>query len=157
METRDYAHLLLAVDFEPESELVIARAQRLRDLLGARLTLLHVVEHIPAAVELGPMGLGGEVSVPEELALEEELVEVAKRQMTALGQRLAVPEADRLVRVGPTAHTIDETAAEVGADLVVVGGRGRHGIMRLFGSTAKGVLKELRCDVLCVRIDKSAD
>jgi len=154
METRDYSHILLAVDFEPESEPVIARARRLCDLLGARLSVLHVVEHVPAVVELGPMGLGGEVSAAEELALEEELVEVAKRQMQALGERLGVAEGDRLVRVGPTARVIDETAEAIGADLVVVGGHSRHGLMRIFGSTAKSVLKALRCDALCVHIDE---
>jgi universal stress protein A len=114
-----------------------------------------VVEHVPAAVELGPLGLGGEVAIPEELALEEELVDVAKRQMAALGERIGVAEGDRLVRVGPTGRVIDETAESIGADLVVVGGRSRHGLMRMFGSTAKSVLKELRCDILCVRIDES--
>jgi universal stress protein A len=149
-----YKHLLLAADFEEESEPVVERARRLRDLLGARLSLLHVVEHIPPAVELMPLGLSGESSLPDDLALEEELLGIARRQLGALGDRLGVPESDRLVRVGPVAHLIDETAAEIGADLVVVGGRGHRGLLGLFGSTAKGVLSGLCCDVLCVRLER---
>ncbi len=152
METRGFTHLLLAVDFEPESELVIARAVSLRDLFGARLSLLHVVEHVPPAMEYMPLGFAGEVSVPDDLALEEELMGLARRQMDALGNRLEVSGADRLIRVGPTGHTIDETAGEIGADLIVIGSRGRHGLLGLFGSTAKSVLRSVDCDVLCVHI-----
>jgi universal stress protein A len=152
METRGYTHLLLAVDFEPESEPVIARALSLRDLLGARLSLLHVVEHVPPAMEYMPLGFAGEVSVPDDLALEEELMALARRQIDAVAERLGVPEADRMIRVGPTGHTIDETAEEIGADLIVIGSRGRHGLLGLFGSTAKSVLRSVTCDVLCVRI-----
>ena len=61
---------------------------------------------------------------------------------------------DRLVRIGSTGHTIDAVAAEIGADLVVVGSHGRHGFMRLFGSTSKAVLGSLTCDVLCVKLSE---
>jgi len=152
METTIYRHILLAVDFEPESEPVVARARSLRDLFGARLSLLHVVEHVPPAVEYMPLGFAGEVSSPDDLTLEDELIEVARRQMDTLGEQLGVPETDRLIRVGPTGHTIDEVAGEIGADLILIGSRGRHGLLGLFGSTAKAVLRSQKCDVLCVRL-----
>ena len=100
METKIYSHLLVAVDFEPESEPVVARARALRDLFGARLSLLHVVEHVPPAVEYMPLGFAGEVSSPDDLALEEELMRIARQQMEALGERLGVPAEDRLIRIG---------------------------------------------------------
>lgn len=154
METGDYQRLLLAVDFEKESEPVIERAQRLKTQLDARLFLLHVVEHVPPAVELTPIGYAGDVSVPANLDLEEELLAMARREIDALGERLGVEPADRLVRVGPTGRLIDEVAGEIGADLVVIGSRGRHGFMGLFGSTARVVLRNLTCDVLCVKLDE---
>jgi universal stress protein A len=152
METKIYRHLLVAVDFEPESEPVVARARALRDLLDARLSLLHVVEHVPPPMEYMPLGFAGEVTGPDDLSLEEELMAVARRQLDTLGEQLGVPESDRLIRVGPTGHTIDEVAGEIGADLILIGSRGRHGLLGLFGSTAKAVLRSPRCDVLCVRI-----
>jgi len=152
MENKIYSHLLVAVDFEPESEPVVARARSLRDLFGARLSLLHVVEHVPPAVEYMPLGFAGEVSSPDDLALEEELMALARRQLDALGEQLGVPVADRLIRVGPTGHTIDEVAGEIAADLILIGRRGRHGLLGLFGSTAKTVLRSQACDVLCVRL-----
>jgi universal stress protein A len=152
MQTKIYSHLLLAVDFEPESEPVVTRARALRDLFGARLSLLHVVEHVPPAVEYMPLGFAGEVSSPDDLALEEELMALARRQLDGLGEQLGVPEADRLIRVGPTGHTIDEVAGEIAADLILIGSRGRHGLLGLFGSTAKTVLRGQACDVLCIRL-----
>jgi universal stress protein A len=155
MDTRDYQRLLLAVDFEKESEPVVARAQRLKTLLGARLLLLHVVEHIPPTMEYMPVGYAGDVAVPENLELEEELLAIARREIDLLGERMDVPVSDRLVRVGPTGRTIDEVAGELEIDLVVIGSRGRHGFLGLFGSTARSVLRNPTCDVLCVKIDEA--
>ena len=157
METMDYKHLLLAVDFEKESEPVIARAVWLQKLLGARLTLLHVTEHIPPAMDYMSLGYSGDIALPENAALEKELIELVKGQLDSLGDRISVPAEDRLVRIGPTGHIIDTVAAELGADLVVIGSHGRHGLMGLFGSTAKSVLRELTCDLLVVKIGPSQD
>ncbi|MBK1724802.1 universal stress protein [Thiocystis violacea] len=158
METGNYQHLLLAVDFELESEPVVARAKQLRDLLGARLTLLHVLEHIPPAMESMYLGYSGEMALPADtIELEKELVEVAQRQMDALGDQLGVGPEDRLVRIGSTGHVIDEVAAALDVDLVVIGTHGRHGLLGLFGSTARSVLRGARCDVLCVRIPEVED
>ncbi|NEX22767.1 universal stress protein [Thiorhodococcus mannitoliphagus] len=153
MASENYQHLLLAVDFEKSSEPVVARAARLRDLSGARLTLLHVVEHIPPAMESMYLGYSGEMALPAEtLELEEELMEAAQREMQALGDQLGVPAEDRILRAGATAHVIDEVAAELGVDLVVVGTHGSQGLLGIFGSTARTVMKGANCDVLCVRI-----
>ncbi len=154
METQDYQRLLLAVDFERESEPVVRRAQQLRSALGARLFLLHVVEHIPPAMDYSAVGYAGDIAAPDNLELEDELQGIAQRELDALGDRLEVPIADRLIRVGPTGRTIDEVANELNIDLVMIGSRGRHGFMGLFGSTARTVLRNLTCDVLCVKIDE---
>ena len=41
---------------------------------------------------------------------------------------------------------------EAGADIIVVGSHGRHGLALLLGSTANGVLHGASCDVLAVRV-----
>ena len=51
MTQQVYRHLLLAVDFAPESEVVIERALAVRDAFGARLTLVNVVEYVPPGTE----------------------------------------------------------------------------------------------------------
>lgn len=152
MDTPHYNTLLLAVDFEKESEPAIRRAAFIRDLFGARLFLLHVVEYMPAGLDFVPVGYAGDLSATGTVALEEELMAVAKSELDVLGERLGVPETDRLVRSGPTARTIDETAAELGVDLIIVGSHGRHGFLGLLTSTAQTVLRHPTCDVLCVKM-----
>jgi len=148
MSTPEYAHLLLAVDFSPETEHVTARAARLRDECGARLSLLHVVEYLP-------MAYSGDLILPDDFDLEQQLLEVAKKQMAALGDRLGVAEAERHIEIGGTGHTILRVAEEVGADLIVLGSHGRHGLAVLLGSTARSVLNGAKCDVLAVRVKES--
>lgn len=152
MGTSNYKHLMVAVDFEPEGAPVIERARQLQAQCGARLTLLHVLEHLAAAQEYLPLGFGGDLPVPDDLGLEQELLELARHQLDVVGQDLGVPETDRLVRIGPPGPTIDAVAAEIGADLVILGSHGRHGFLGLFGSTAKSVLRGVACDVLCVKL-----
>lgn len=157
MKTGDYQHLLLAVDFEKESDSVVARAEHLSRLLGARLTLLHVIEHVPASMEYLTLGYPSEMALPDNSDLERELMEVAQRQMEALGDQLDVPAVDQLIKVGSPASVIDKVAAELGSDLVVIGSHGRHGLLGLFGSTARSVLRHSNCDVLCVKLDEHPD
>jgi universal stress protein A len=140
-----YERLLLAVDFAPETESVVARAQQLTDHCQARLVLLHVVEHLP-------MSYSGDLILPDDFDLEQELVEVAKKQMTALGDRLRVPHEDRHVEIGTTGRTILRLSAELKVDLIILGSHGRHGLAALLGSTARTVLNGADCDVLAVRI-----
>jgi universal stress protein A len=148
MSVPNYKHLLLAVDFAPETEHVVERASHLRDQWGSRLSLLHVVEYLP-------MAYSGDLVLPDDFDLEQELLEVAKKQMTAMGNRLKVPEEDRHIDIGGTGHTILRIAEEIGVDLIVLGSHGRHGLAALLGSTARSVLNGAKCDVLAVRLKES--
>jgi universal stress protein A len=140
-----YRHILLAVDFAPETESAVVRAQQLREQCGARLSLLHVVEYLP-------MSYSGDLALPDDFDLERELLDVAGKQMDLLGTRLGVPQADCHIESGATGRTILRIAEEISADLIVLGSHGRHGLAILLGSTARTVLNDAPCDVLAVRI-----
>jgi universal stress protein A len=156
MTERNYTHLLLAVDFAPDAEPVIERAVHLRNLYEARLSLLHVLEYAPQTVELMPMAYAGDMVLPEAFDLERQLIDAARGQLDRLGERLGVPPEDRHIQVGPTGHAIQAAADELGVDLVILGGHGRHGFRALLGSTVKSVIHGLSCDVLCVRLSEGA-
>ncbi len=147
MALGDYRHILLAVDFSPETAQVVERALRLRERCAARLTLVHVVEYMP-------LSYSGDLVLPEDFDLERELVEIATKQMNELAASLPVPAAQRLVEVGATGKTLLRVAREQGVDLIVIGSHGRHGIAALLGSTARTVLNGAGCDVLAVRIQE---
>ena len=140
-----YQHVLLAVDFSKDSDYVGARAVALAGEVGARITLLHVV----TPVYQEPL-YDGVSTLP--LDLEAQLVDAATRTLHDLAQRLGAAEAETLVEVGTPKAAILGTAKARGADLIVVGSHGVHGLGLLLGSTANAVLHGAVCDVLAVRV-----
>ncbi|MDT8398791.1 MAG: universal stress protein [Pseudomonadales bacterium] len=140
-----YKKILVAVDLSGESELVIARASELGKHYEAQLSLVHVVE--PIAV-----GYAVEVSSVDIEGLHEEAVQQARESLSTMGSHIGVPE-DRLhTLLGQPAREIRELAKNIDADLIVMGGHGRHGWQLLFGSTPNSVLHGVECDLLTVHI-----
>ena len=71
----DYKKILVALDFSPTAEQVMARASQIRDRSGASLFLIHVVEYLPPMEPAGDMFIGVDWGVNEQ-----DLLEVAQRQ-----------------------------------------------------------------------------
>jgi len=156
MSEQGYRHLLLAVDFAPESEVVIQRAVMMRDRFGARLSLVNVVEYVPPGTDYAGGAFVAEPVLPDEFELEQELLEVARQELDALGERLGVPPADRIIEAGPAGRSIQNVAHDLGVDLLIVGVHERSWLGRLLGSTPKSLLTHDVCDMLAVRIESSA-
>jgi len=140
-----YKHLLLALDFGPEHEQLVARAQELARLHQARLTLVHVVEY------MGP-AYAGDMPLPDDFEIDRMLMEKAMEQLEGLAVDLRLPNVAAKVELGVPKHEITRVAKELNVDLIVVGSHGRHGLQLLLGSTANGVLHLAHCDVLAVRV-----
>ena len=139
-----YRHLLLGVDLSSESRQVVERAVSLRNAFGAQLSVIHVIE--PPSFAYGgdiPMDFSG---------IQEEIHKQARAHMATLCDPLNIPESNRHLVVGRPETEIHHVSEEIGADLIVVGSHGRHGLSLLMGSTANGVLHGARCDVLAVRV-----
>ncbi len=141
----NYRHLLLATAFSAEGERVAERAVEIRELCGARLSLVHVVEYLPLAYS-------GDLLLPDDYDLERELVAAAEARMQAQGERLGVAESDRYVLAGQSAREILRIVETQQVDLIVVGNHARHGLAGLFGSTTDSILHHADCDILAVRI-----
>lgn len=141
-----YKHILLAADFNDESEIVEKRAAALKDTFSATLSIVHVLEPISIAY-------GGEF--PVDLGdLHKELEKQAMSQLRALGEKLGVPEERQHLEVGITEKEVLRVAEGEGADLIVMGSHGRHGLALLLGSTANAVLHHAKIDVLAVRVNR---
>lgn len=141
-----YTHVLVAVDFSKDTDRVGERALALARASGARLTFLHVV----AAVLQEPLF---DVVTSLPLDLETQLVDNAREGLARLTQRLGASDAECVVEVGTPKAAIVRSAQERGADLIVLGSHGVHGLGILLGSTANGVLHSAPCDVLAVRVE----
>jgi universal stress protein A len=142
-----YNNILLAVDFAPDSEQVVQRAQAMARQEQAQLSLVHVVEYMP-------MDMTNELTLPPEVELDQELNALAVRRLQELGGRIGVSTEHQHVLQGSTRSEVLRLAEELQADLIIIGSHGRHGIQLLLGSTANAVLHGAPCDVLAVRIQE---
>ncbi|MBT4161216.1 MAG: universal stress protein [Gammaproteobacteria bacterium] len=140
----EYQHILVGVDLTVESRDVSKRACALRTAFGARLSCVHVIE---------PLSLAYGGDIPMDLStIQEQIQETAKTHLAEFAESLSISEEDRHLIFGRPETEIHTLANEIGADLVVVGSHGRHGLALLLGSTANGVLHGAPCDVLAVRV-----
>jgi nucleotide-binding universal stress UspA family protein len=141
-----FKRILCAVDFSQCSRKAVSYALSLAEEAGGALALLHVVEGFDD--EPPPTT---HFNVPEyRLHLERSAVE-----------RLAelVPSETRtwcdcrtIVRAGKAHREILQYAKAEGADLIVLGVRGRNAVeLAVFGSTTNQVVRGAGCPVLTVR------
>ena len=139
-----YKHLLAAVDFSPGTEAMMQRVMDLVKHYGAHLSVIHVVEYLPVAMD-------AELMLPPLAGVEEQLLENARKRLEELTTSLGLDQVGRYVELGSTKLEILRVAEAQGVDLIVVGSHGRHGLARMLGSTANAVLQASHCDVLAVR------
>ena len=140
-----YRKILVAVDLSDDSPLVLDKALAISRESGAELHMVHVME--PIAV-----GYAVEVTSIDVEGLHAEASKHARNALLEMGGNLGIP-AHRLHNVlGSPAREIRELAKELDADLIVMGGHGKHGLDLLFGSTSSGVTHGVSCDLLIVRI-----
>lgn len=139
-----YRKILLVVDLGEHSEQVGARARDLASLLGAELSVLHVVEYVPVE----PMG---ETLLPA-VQIEEELVQRAKQKLVELTDKLGIGRVRHEVTAGNIKAEIVRAAQERHADLIVLGSRERRGPSILVNFTEDTVLHAAPCDVLAIRL-----
>jgi len=140
----NYRRILLVVDLGEQSERIGTRARDLAKLMGAELSLLHVVEYVPVE----PMG---ETLLPA-VQIEEELVQRATTQLAAFAEGLGIGAVRRQVAAGNIKAEIVRAAQEQQADLIVLGCRERRGPSILVNLTEDTVLHAAPCDVLAVRL-----
>lgn len=143
-----YRHVLAAVDTTEEAEEVLTRARQLADQHSAKLSVCTVVK--PLTHVYG--GLDMMAYTQASVSFEEEAMRQARAQVETMAGRVKVGSDAVHVTVGAPATAIVETARSAGADVIVMGSHGKHGLGLLLGSTANGVLHQAECDVLTVRI-----
>ena len=140
-----YRHILVAVDTSAENAVVIDKALEIARQNEARLTLVHIVEYTGTLY-------AGDIPLPEDLDLDRRLAEQAEEKLQELIAQRQLGDIEPLVEIGIPTREIVRIAEEKGADLIVIGSHGRHGLQLLLGSTATGVLHQAKCDVLAVRV-----
>lgn len=139
-----YQKVLVAIDLSEESGQVAQRAQGIAAGNGCELHLIHVIE---------PLSFAYGVDIPMDFSgLQDEIQQQATQQLERFAEKNGIDHDHQHIVLGRPEVEIHAQAKEVGADLIVVGSHGRHGLALLLGSTANGVLHGATCDVLAVRV-----
>jgi universal stress protein A len=141
-----YRHVMVSTDFSDAARSAAQRARRVAADLGARLTLVHVVEYFPEDLPV-------RVIAPEDRDPQEYLASHARGLLERLAREIDRPDAECVVEFSTHSarHEIPRIAAERGVDLLVVGSHGRRGRGPALGSTASAVINHAACDVLVVQ------
>jgi universal stress protein A len=144
---QDYTQIIVAVDVSEEAGRVLERAKRLAGTGTAALFILHVFEYIP------PIDLADDPLTPVTWVGDDPaLLQAREARLGELAERHGLGDCPRAVVSGGLREEILRHARERGADLIIVGSHGRHGLAALLGSTASGLVREAPCDLLAVRI-----
>lgn len=143
----NYKQILVALDLTDESDQILNRAVEVARQNDAELSLIHVVEIVSFAY-------GGDI--PMDLSsIQEQIDQHARKHIKETAAKLDYPVKETHISTGNTESEIHEVANSINADLIVIGSHGRHGLALLLGSTANGVLRGAKCDILAVRLQKS--
>lgn len=137
---------LVPLDFSEYANQALDYAINLASKLGARLTLLHVIQSLP----LGGVDMG--VTLPYTY-LQELEAEIMATMNDCLERVTAAGLAGEIVVVhGVPFHEIIETAKTQQVSLIVMGTHGRTGFQHiLLGSVAEKVVRLAPCSVLVAR------
>lgn len=141
----NYRHVLVATDLSPAGAEAALRGADLAGRYGARLTLLHVIEHFPEDEPTSRIA-------PEDMDPAAFLVRRVEAGLIQLAGRLGREDAERKVVVTTRSaqHEILRFAGDEHADLIVLAFRGLHRLPGLIGSTAGGVVGSAPCDVMVI-------
>jgi nucleotide-binding universal stress UspA family protein len=141
--------IVCGVDGSADSQAALGVAIDLAARLGLRLIMANVVEpsHDPY---VGAAPLAG--ALPRSLPpATEPRKEAAHGLLVELGATMGLEGADRRVVVGYAAERLADLADEEGAEMIVVGSRGRGAFRAAFlGSVSTSLIGVARCPVLVV-------
>lgn len=136
--------ILVAHDGSEHSDKVLRMALEMAECFGACLFLLTVV---PELIFDEPDGTDKEEILKDAL-------DAARESLSRVGQAIDRPGLDvrSMVRHGPPAEKITETARRMKVDMLVVGSHGKHGASKLLlGSVSSSVVQAAPCPVLVVK------
>jgi nucleotide-binding universal stress UspA family protein len=137
--------VLLATDGSERAQVALQLATAVRWPVGTTIEVLDVNEPVMSGAEVPPDAYG-EMERQQKLQIDEDLA-LARSRLVA-----KVPQVTTATRRGRAASEIVDEAARIGADLVLIGSRGRGPLATmLLGSVAAEVVDRAPCPVLVAR------
>lgn len=139
-----FKRIVVATDFSETSERALDLGLEVAQKFDAELTLVHTWE-APS------YSYGGGVFLPVDLVTPIEHAAAAQLEKAHSALKLRFPRAKSMLRTGPAWEEVLNAAAQLQADLLVLGTHGRRGLSRaLLGSVAERVVRMATIPVLTV-------
>ncbi|GBD90195.1 putative universal stress protein [bacterium BMS3Abin04] len=139
--------ILVPIDFSDYSKSALRYAVDFAKIFNAKLYIIYVVEPViyPADFSMGQISFPtADIDLNERAKIE--LQELAK---TEIGSKL---EYEVVIKTGKPFVEINDAAAELDIDLIIIATHGHTGVEHLlFGSTAEKVVRKAPCPVLSLR------
>lgn len=143
-----FKHILVPVDGSTNAAQAVDKAAGLAQAFGSAVTLVTVIDNYPFTGVGGEFAYGQVEYMAAATANAHNALNKAEMAITALG----LVCAKRAVEEHVIHEGILNIAREVGADLIVMGSHGRHGLEKLLmGSVTLRVLGRSPVPVLVVR------
>ena len=141
-----YKRILVPVDGSPTSIRGLNEAIGLAKQGGGSIRLVHVLDRIIFAG--GDTHTGDVFGLMKEVG--EQILQMMKEHAAAAGMEVSTYLSE--VQPGRVCDVVAAQAKDFGADLIVVGTHGRHGVSRLLvGSDAEQIVRVAPVPVLLVR------
>lgn len=151
-----YQKILVAIDRSPQSEIVFESALEIAKEYGAVLMVFHCLP-VESPGITPYTNLYGEELIDFSQVIHEQLEKETKEVQQWLNEYYQKSIDQGVLtewdwKVGDAGRWICEVAQTWGADLVVIGRRGRRGLAEMFlGSVSNYVIHHARCSVLVVQ------
>ena len=147
--------VLIALDYNPSAKKVAEEGYALANAMNAQAVLLHVISDISyySSIDYSPiMGFGGFTSLDMlQTNATSELKNVAEAYLEKSKHHLGGDNIQTVTRNGDYGQTIIDTAAELKADIIVMGTHSRRGLEKiLIGSVAEKVLHNTTIPVFII-------
>ena len=141
-------HILVPTDFSACAQDALDYALKLGARLDARVTIVH-------AYLMLVTGWEGGWAFPQDIITQLEADAHAKLETTLSKARETLPTTTAMFYNGDPREGVPKLAADLKADLIVMGTHGRQGVARaILGSVTETVMRRAPCAVLAVRHPK---
>jgi nucleotide-binding universal stress UspA family protein len=143
--------ILVPVDFTDTTEVVIEYAVGLAQRMGSSITILHAYQIPVYGFPDGAFITAAEVAA--------QLSTAAQAHLDALQERYndRGPPVTTVLRDGVAWEEINAVAADLSADLIIIGTHGRRGLARaLLGSVAENIIRTANIPVLVIHGPRDA-
>ncbi len=137
-----FENVVVGADASETAATAVTRAAQLAALCGAKLHVVTAYKHKPVDKSGVPEEFSYSLSSDEADAFLGDLAFKAK---------MAGAEVVSHAKTNDAADAILDVAADVGADLIVVGNKGMKGARRVLGSIPNTISHQAQCSVLIVQ------